>query len=189
MTGTSAAVQAACRRSAYRLCRTVGRKAEYSRFSVLPRPEIHRNLRIKDSVKIDLGGATGKKFKSSNKKVATVSSTGVVTIKKAGRVKITFKVGKKKRTVTLTVKDPTIPSYVTITAAGPLTGKKGDTVQLTAVLPEGTNSPIKWTSSNKKVATVSSTGLVTFKKAGSAKITATAKRGKKKAKVTVQGTK
>ena len=53
MTGTSAAVQAACRRSAYRLCRTVGRKAEYSRFSVLPRPEIHRNLRIKDSVKID----------------------------------------------------------------------------------------------------------------------------------------
>ena len=53
MTGTSAAVQAACRRSPYRLHRTAGRKAEYGRFSVLLRPEIYRNLRIKDSVKID----------------------------------------------------------------------------------------------------------------------------------------
>ena len=53
MTGTSAAVQATCRRSPYRLHRTAGRKAEYGRFSVLLRPEIYRNLRIKDSVKID----------------------------------------------------------------------------------------------------------------------------------------
>ena len=53
MTGTSAAVQADCRRSAYRPHRPAGRKAEYGRFSVLPRPEIYRNLRIKDSVKIE----------------------------------------------------------------------------------------------------------------------------------------
>lgn len=53
MTGTSAAVQATCRRPAYRPHRTTGRKAEYGRFSVLPCPEIYRNLRIKDSVKID----------------------------------------------------------------------------------------------------------------------------------------
>ena len=53
MTGTSAAVQATSRRSPYRLHRTAGRKAEYGRFSVLPRPEIYRNLRIKDSVKIE----------------------------------------------------------------------------------------------------------------------------------------
>ena len=53
MTGTSAAVQATCRRSAYRPHRVAGRKAEYGRFSVLPRPEIYRNLRIKDSVRIE----------------------------------------------------------------------------------------------------------------------------------------
>ena len=53
MTGTSAAVQANCRRSAYRPYRTAGRKAEYGRFSVLPCPEIYRNFRIKDSVKIE----------------------------------------------------------------------------------------------------------------------------------------
>ena len=53
MTGTSAAVQATCRRPVYRPHRTTGRKAEYGRFSVLPRPEIYRNLCIKDSVKIE----------------------------------------------------------------------------------------------------------------------------------------
>ena len=141
------------------------------------------------TAQLDLGGASGKAFKSSNKKVATVDQSGLVTFKKAGKVKITFKVGKKKRTVTLVVKDPTIPTSVRITAAGPLSGKRGETLQLTAVLPSKTNSPIKWTSSNKKVATVSSTGLVTFKKPGKAKITATAKRGRKKAKITVQSTK
>ena len=53
MTGTLAAVQATCRTSTYRPHRTAGRKAKYSRFSVLLRPEIYRNLRIKDDVKID----------------------------------------------------------------------------------------------------------------------------------------
>ena len=67
--------------------------------------------------------------------------------------------------------------------------RRGDTVQLTAVLPAGTESAIKWQSSNKKVATVSSTGLVTFKKPGKATITATAVRGKKKGKVKVKVTK
>ena len=59
MTGTSAAVQATCRRSAYRSHRVAGRKAEYGRFSVLLHPEIYRNLRIKDSVKIDPPHNTG----------------------------------------------------------------------------------------------------------------------------------
>ena len=67
MTGTSAAVQATCRRSAYRPHSVAGRKAEYGRFSVLPRPEIHRNLRIKDSVKIDPCCGSGGMFVQSAK--------------------------------------------------------------------------------------------------------------------------
>ena len=59
MTGTSEAVQDACRTSTYRPYRPSGRKAKYGRFSVLPRPEIYRNLRIKDSVKIDPPYNTG----------------------------------------------------------------------------------------------------------------------------------
>ena len=127
---------------------------------------------------LDLGGAKGKGFKSSKKKVATVNGNGTVTIKGAGKTRITFKVGKKKRTVTLTVKDPTVPTSVTLTASSTAV-KKGDSVTLTPVIPAGTNTTYKWKSSNKKVATVKN-GVVTFKKPGKVTITCTAKRGKKK---------
>ena len=42
-------------------------------------------------------------YKSSNKKIATVNSKGVITARKAGKTKITVKSGKKKYTVTVTV--------------------------------------------------------------------------------------
>ncbi|MBR1691675.1 MAG: Ig-like domain-containing protein [Lachnospiraceae bacterium] len=42
-------------------------------------------------------------FKSSNKKVATVSSKGVVTAKKKGKATITVKAGKKTKKVKITV--------------------------------------------------------------------------------------
>ena len=131
---------------------------------------------------LDWGGAAAKKFKSSKKKVATVNGAGLVTIKAAGKTKITFKVGKKTRTVTLTVKDRTIPTKVFLNLAGSVPAKVGEPQTLTVTLPEGTNSGIKWTTSNKKVATVKN-GVVTFKKKGKVTITATATRGKKKAKV------
>ena len=42
-------------------------------------------------------------YKSSNKKIATVSSKGVIKGKKTGKAKITVKSGKKKYTVTVIV--------------------------------------------------------------------------------------
>lgn len=45
------------------------------------------------------------KFKTSNKKVATVSVKGVVLAKKAGKAKITVTSGSKKKTITVTVKN------------------------------------------------------------------------------------
>ena len=135
------------------------------------------------AIQLDLNGKQGRKFKSSNRKVATVDANGLVTVKKGGRVRITMKVGSKKRTVTLVIKDPTVPASVTLTA--PATAvKKGDSVTLVPVVPENTNpGGFKWKSSNRKVATVSKDGVVTFKKKGRVTITCTAKRGKKKAKV------
>ena len=131
---------------------------------------------------LNLGGATGKAFKSSKKKVAVVDGNGNVTIRGAGKTKITFKVGKKKRTLTLTVKDPTIPASVALNPINTAV-KVGESVALTPVIPDGTASGFKWKSSNKKVARVSN-GVVTFKPPGKATITCTAVRGKKKAKVT-----
>ena len=115
--------------------------------------------------------------------MASVDGTGIVTINGAGKTNITFKVNKKKRTVKLTVKDPTIPTSVTLIA--PVTeAKMGNVVALTPVVDAGTNpGGYKWKSSNKKVATVSAGGVVTFKKPGKVTITCTVKRGKKKAKV------
>ena len=131
---------------------------------------------------LDLGGATGRKFKSSNGKVATVNGSGQVTMKKAGKTIISFKVGNKTRKLRLTFKDSTVPTRVTVASPVGNAVKKGDTVTLTPAIPEGTNSGFKWKSSNRKVATVKN-GVVKFKKKGRVTITCTAKRGKKKAKV------
>ena len=133
--------------------------------------------------RIDLGGSTGRRFKSSNRKVARVSSSGVVTPRKAGRAKITFKVGKKKRTLTLKVVDPTVPAWVSLTPSGTVAARKGERVALSAGIPEGTRSGFAWKSSNRRVATVNKRGVVTFKRPGKVTITVTAKRGKKKARV------
>ena len=64
-----------------------------------------------------------------------------------------------------------------------VTIKKGKTKTLTAVVSptSATNKKLKWTSSSKKYATVSSSGVVKAKKAGKTiKITAQAKDGSKK---------
>lgn len=141
------------------------------------------------TTQIEVTGATGKKFKSSNKKVATVNKNGVVTFKGSGRVKITYKVGKKTRKVTLTVTDPTFPTGIALNLTGTVEAKVGEPVTLTATLNEGAVSGVKWKSSNKKIAAVNANGNVTFKKAGSVKITATSTRGNKKASVTFKVTK
>ena len=135
------------------------------------------------TAQLDLAGVTGTNFNSSKKKVATVDQAGTITVKGPGKTKITFKVNKKKRTVNLTIKDPTIPTSVALTVPTPLV-KKGDQITLTPIIPDGTNAGgFKWKSSNKRIAKVNAYGTVTFKKNGKVTITCTAKRGKKKAKI------
>ena len=133
-------------------------------------------------------------WSSSNKKVATVSSSGKITAKKAGKVTITVKAkdgSGKKATCKVTVKKPTKVSKIKLSKTSvKLTVGKTTTVKATVSPSKATNKSVSWTSSNKSVATVSSKGKITAKKAGTATITCKAKDGSgKKAKVKVTVTK
>ncbi len=134
----------------------------------------------KTTISVSKTGITGTaKFTSSNKKVATVNSKGVVTAKKAGKAVITVKVGKLSKKVTIQVKAPSVK--LTKTSANIKVGK---TVTIKAkATPSGT---VKYTSSNKKVATVTSKGVVKGKKKGTAVITVTCNGATAKFKVKVK---
>lgn len=124
-------------------------------------------------------------YKSSNKKVATVSKTGLITAKASGKAKITVKSGKKKAVITVNVAK-TLPTKITgVRPAKTLKVKKSFTLS-PKLYPEGSEAKITYTSSNKKVATVSAKGKVTAKKAGTAVITVKAGTLKAKCVVTVE---
>ena len=121
---------------------------------------------------------TGKKVKwsSSNNNIAKVSSKGKVTGKKVGKAVITAKVSGKKYTCKVKVKNP----YLSATKKT-LTQGKSFTLEMKG------STVVKWSSSDKSVATVSSRGVVKAKKKGTAIITCKCKNGKKyKCKVTVK---
>ena len=119
------------------------------------------------------------KWKSSNKKVATVSSKGKVTGKKTGTAKITATIGKKKYTCTVTVKKKPAISKKTVTL------RKGKSTTLK--LNNATAKKVTWSSKNKKVAKVSRTGKVTGVKKGTTTIYAKYNGKKYSCKVTVKG--
>ena len=128
---------------------------------------------VKDGV---TGNAT---FRSSNTKVATVSANGTVKAKKAGKVNITVQVGNHKQVVKITVKKPTMKL---VKSSAKL--KKGKKV--TIKVKAAPVSKVTFKSSNKKVATVSSKGVVKAKKKGTAIITVKCNGITKKFKVTVK---
>ncbi len=111
-------------------------------------------------------------WKSSNTKIATVSTAGKVKGVKAGTVTITAtsKATGLKKTCTVTV------GYVKLDQTK-ATLLKGKTVTLKAtVYPSSlTDKTVTWKSSNKTVATVTSAGKVKAVKAGTATITCTSK--------------
>ena len=125
-------------------------------------------------------GVTGTaKFTSSNKSIATVDSKGVVRAKKAGTVKITAQVGSYKKVVTIKVRNASLK--LAKTAA---TVKKGKTTTIkVSAVPTG---KVTYTSSNKKVATVTSKGVVKGVKKGTATITVKCNGMTAKFKVTVK---
>lgn len=112
---------------------------------------------------------------SSNKRVARVSNDGVVTARKRGVSKITAKVGKKKYSCTVKVKER--PELVKKTAIC-----VGQERHLSVT---GTSKKPSWKSSDKQIVKVNRNGVVKGLKQGSAKITAKVGRKKLTCKVKV----
>ena len=115
-------------------------------------------------------------WSSSNTSVATVNGSGLVSGVVAGSATITATSEGRSGTSAITV-TPVPVASVTVSPS-PASVNEGRTVQLTATPKDANGNPlsgrtIAWSSSNTAVATVSPSGLVTGKVAGSATITAT----------------
>lgn len=118
-------------------------------------------------------------WSSTDTSVATVSSTGVVTAKKAGSCKVIAKAqdgSGKSDTCTIVVKQPVTSMSLSATK---LTLTTGSSEALVAqILPSNASSKaVSWSSSNSAVATVNSKGVVTAVKEGTCTITAKATDG------------
>lgn len=119
----------------------------------------------------------GVTFKSTNTKVATVSAKGKIKAVKSGTAKIIVEsVNHKKDSII--VKIGTKVKSISLKKTS-ITLEKGSTAQLKAtVIPRNaTYKKVSYTSSNSKIASVSSTGKIIAKKTGTAKVTVKALDG------------
>lgn len=124
-------------------------------------------------------------YSSSNSKIAAVNSKGVITGKKVGTAKITVKAGSKK--VIVTVKVTKIKTTKLTGVPKTKTVNRGKTFTIKAVAtPRNTDEKVTYRSSNKKIATVTSKGVVKGIRKGTATITVQSGSKKLTCKVTVK---
>ena len=134
------------------------------------------------TVTVTPSDASNKKvnWKSSNTSVATVSSTGVVTAKAVGTANITATTtdGTSLSATCKVTVEPTLVTSLSLNRSV-ATLKTNETITLIAnVFPTAAqNRTVTWSSSDTSVATVSSEGVVTALKVGTATITATTTDG------------
>lgn len=153
-----------------------------------------KKVKLSTTVKVSPNKRANKKvsYKSANRKIATVNSKGIVKGVKPGKTKITVvskKAKNKKASIKVVVKKAAIKKVTLNVKSANLSIGESKQLKAKAVPTKNTSTKIAWSSSNKKVAVVSSKGKVTGKATGTATITAKAADGSgKKAtcKVTVK---
>jgi len=147
---------------------------------------IPQTLQLKATVSIPYIASHSVKWTTSNKKVATVSSTGKVKSIAPGIANITATsvTGSKKATCKVTVVQPVTSLKLNLTK---LTLSAGKTKKLiVTILPSNaSNKKVAWKSANKTIATVTAAGIVKGIKKGSTVITVTSLDSKKTAKCTL----
>lgn len=162
----------------------VGTKSAVCTVTVVSLSKTKLTLGVKEKITLKVNGTKKKvTWTTSNKKVATVTN-GKIVAKKANKkaITITAKVDGVSLTCKVTVK--AAPKKLILKSKKTITVKKKKTAKIKVSLPKNTAGTLNYKTSNKKVATVDSTGKVKGIKKGTAKITVTAANNKK-AKVTV----
>lgn len=119
-------------------------------------------------------------WKTSKSSVATVDSSGLVTAKGIGKATISASANGKTVKCAVTVVSPSIKL-----SKNTLSMIKGKTYTLKPTV-KGASSKVTWTSTDKKIATVTSDGTIKAIKPGKASITASANGLKAKCVVTVK---
>lgn len=151
----------------------------------------NRTFQLKKSIKNKNATYKAVAWNTSNKNVATVNSNGKVTIKHRGKVVITVKA--KDGSNKLAKCKVTVRQLVTKLSYNKKTQKaevyKNKTIKfaVTVAPSNANNKGLTYSSSNKKVATVNSKGVIKGIKAGTVTITAKAKdKSKKKVSIKVK---
>ena len=132
-------------------------------------------------------GDSVKSYKSSNKKIFTVNKKGKIKAKKKGTAKLTVTLASgKKATAKVKVQKGTVKTTkVTVNTSKLVLLKGGSYTLRTTLAPLTTQQKATYSSSNKKIVTVSSKGVLNAKKKGTAKITVKSGSKKKQISVTV----
>lgn len=151
----------------------------------------NRTFQLKKAIKNKNATYKGVSWYSSNKNIATVNSTGKVTLKRRGKVVITVKAkdgSRKSAKCKVTVRQlVTKLSYNKKTQKAEVYKNKTIKFVVTVAPSNANNKGLTYSSSNKKIATVNSKGIIKGIKAGTVTITAKAKDGSRKAvKLTVK---
>jgi len=136
----------------------------------------HATATVQDATGNTLTGRTVT-FQSANTNIATVSASGDISAVAAGSTSITASSEGVNGSASVTVNAPAAIPVATV-AVSPATSslQVGATVQLSATTRDANNNVltgrvVAWSSANSSVASVSSSGLVTAVKAGTAVIT------------------
>lgn len=115
-------------------------------------------------------------WSSSDAAVASVSDAGLVTAVKEGTAEISATAGNVSAQCTVTIRKNVIAVESITLSQTSLSMEEGQTAMLAATVSpaDATDKTVTWTSSNNEIATVSTEGLITAIKEGTAKITASA---------------
>lgn len=122
-------------------------------------------------------------YTSANANIARVDASGMIQAVAPGNTTVTAKASNgKAASCTVFVKSPAkkIALLVNKPSAKKIYMAKGQTISVkTKITPTNTTDRLTWKSNKSKVAAVSTNGVITAKKKGTAKITVTATSGKK----------